>query len=231
MVSKIITWIKANLMLVICGSLSLLSITAIVLGMVLPDIQQRLDADKSVYSSLETAGSKAANEHGIEELRSKQAEQQRDLKRFLDSASSFKSSPKALLKWKNGDANMLFPQPVPNEPKASDYFLEAAVAQRREFLSKLNANDKPSESDIREYKEALEKIRQRERIERGESPTPKVGMSQPMGAGAGVGAGAKGGFGGNVPGAGGVGGIGGASGAQASEERTGASIQQAHKTY
>ena len=60
-------WIKTHLMIVIVGSISLLSLTGLVLGFVLTDVNEKLEADSRVLSSLES--SKKINEKVIEATR------------------------------------------------------------------------------------------------------------------------------------------------------------------
>jgi hypothetical protein len=237
---KAIQWIKSNLVMVICGSLAVLSIAGLALGMILPDAQTRLDADKSVYSNLQTL--RAANERGIEDLRREQNAMRLKVQRYLTDAG--KTNTHTMLKFASGkDASLLFPTIRPDEPMATREFSDACEAKRKEMLTWLKADDRPDEAYIKEYKDAMDKARQKERLERGESPAAGL-----MGAGGAGGFAAArpatpaGGFGAAGGGYGAAGGIGGASLGTTPDnmtpeewvknnDRAGASVKRAHEVF
>jgi hypothetical protein len=174
MVSKIIQWIKSHLTLVICSTIGLASIVALVLGFILPDAQASLTSTKSVYDALHGVAAKAANERVIEDARTKQGEIRRSVQRFL--ADAAKAAPRVLL---NAD---VFPEV--KEPFAPAVFKDRCEQRRKQFLAVLKAQDCPSQSDIADYKAAMDKLEQKKKKERGETYTPGLPTGPGMAAAA-----------------------------------------------
>ncbi|MBI4581904.1 MAG: hypothetical protein HY718_19560 [Planctomycetes bacterium] len=168
--SKIITWVKSHLTLVVCSSLGLVSVALLVLGMILPDSQALLESDRQVYSNLQGAAAKVANERVIEEVRRQQSDIRRNVERFL--ARAARTSPHALLR------SDVFP--APKERMAPNFCVEDADKKRKELLALLNAKDRPQARDIEEYREEMLRLEQKRQRESGmvpgASPTGKSAL-------------------------------------------------------
>jgi hypothetical protein len=156
-----------NLALVICGTLVVVSIVLIALGMFLPEAQASLTADKSAYDGLKSVAANAANDRVIEDLRRKQNDNRRTVQNFL--AAAAKSTPRTLL---HPD---VFPEP--KEQFDAKEFKEDSDRKRRELLALLNAKDEPDQADIDDYKEQMDKAKAREMYLEGK--TPAEGMIVP----------------------------------------------------
>jgi hypothetical protein len=165
MAPKIIQWVKAHLTVVICGTLGLLSIVALVLGFILSDARSLLAADQQVYSSLQNAAGKAVNDRVIEQVRARQLEERRNVQRFLTEAA--KTNPHTLLR-----ANVF---PEPKERMDPNFFVEACEKKRKELLALLKANDKPTDQDKLDYHKEMLRAKQKEMVESGQAPSSMYG--------------------------------------------------------
>ncbi|HON65029.1 MAG TPA: hypothetical protein PLS23_00935 [Phycisphaerae bacterium] len=164
--AKIQQWVKANLTIVICGSLALVSIVLLLLGMFLPTAQADLAADKSVYDGLQGIPGKAANERVIEELRRKQAEVNRSVQAFL--AAAAKTTPRTLL---HPD---VFPEP--KERFDATEFKDECDRKRLALLALLNAKDEPGQAEIDDFREQILRAKQRQMLQEGETPAASTNL-------------------------------------------------------
>ncbi len=165
--NKFTQFVKSNLALVICGTLAVVSIVLIGLGMFLPEAQANLAADKSAFDGLQSVAGKPANERVVEELRRKQNDIRKNVQNFL--AAAAKSTPRTLL---HPDA---FPEP--KEQMDASEFKDNCDRKRLELLRLLNSKDEPDASDIDDYREQMLKAKQREMLQEG--GTPSEGLIMP----------------------------------------------------
>ena len=165
--AKFIQWIKSHMLVVICSSLGVLSLTGIVLGGILPTAKADLAADQQVYSSLQAVADKPANAKAIDDVRRQQNEVRRLVQRFL--ADAAKTNPHTLL---HPD---VFPKV--KERFAPNVFKDRCDQKRRELLALLNAKDPPSSQEVEEYRAEMLKLRQKESREKGEVPAGQIGKA------------------------------------------------------
>jgi hypothetical protein len=173
--SKIIQWVKSHTLVVICSSLGVLSLTALVLGIVLPTTQADLEADMQVFTGLQGAAGKPANGRVIDEVRRQQAGIRREVERFL--AEAAKTSPHTLL---HPDVF-----PAVKERFAPNVFRDRCEQKRRDLLALLKAQDKPGTVEIEDYRQEMLKREQKRRLEMGEAPAQAGQIGGPMNAPAG----------------------------------------------
>lgn len=170
-------WIKAHLMIVIVGSVSVLSLTGLVLGFVLSSVGADLETDSRTLSSLQSV--KPVNPATIDVERRKQAEEERLLKEFLQRYKDAREYP--LVEEK------VFTETDRSEWMAAVYrFQERYAEQQRRFFDLLKAQDAPSEEDFSVYEEELRRKREKEQAELsrglgGAAVAPQPGVAPSFG--------------------------------------------------
>jgi len=165
MIGRIVAWVRLNLTMVICGSVAAVSVVAIVLGMLLPDVQASLQKDKTVYDSLKTAAGSAINEAVIEKHRQLQQDARRRLQRYLAEASKTRDYAPVHPE--------VFPAVRPDRQNAPFEFREAVRRKQRELLDLLKAKDRPTDEEVREYDNKLKAdARKEERLRGGGAAAP-----------------------------------------------------------
>ncbi len=165
MIGRIVAWVRLNLTMVICGSVAAVSVVAIVLGMLLPDVQASLQKDKSVYDSLKTAAGSAINEAVIEKHRQMQQDVRRRLQRYIAEASRTRDYVPVHPE--------VFPAVRPDRQNAPFEFRETVRRKQRDLLELLKAKDRPTDEEVRDYENKLKAdAKKEERLRGGGIPAP-----------------------------------------------------------
>lgn len=163
-------WIKSHLTIVVCGSIGLVSLVMLVLGILLTNLQEAMAQDESLYSSLTSMKSKPVNARVIEEVRSQQRKVKEQVDRFLKEAVAT-AEHKPLL----ADVFPMFKGE--NERFA---FSERFRQKQLELIRRLNAKDQPSDADVIDYRENLERELQKEKRLSGETAVNPFGGPAPL---------------------------------------------------
>ncbi len=139
-------WIKAHLTIVICGAVSFAAIVLIVLGFVLPNVQQVMAQDAGVVQRLGSL--QPVNQQIIEQLQAIREENERQVKQTLEELA------------KLGTHSPLhpdvFPRVNPMNQQAPFQFKHAYAEAQRQLLTVLNAKDAPTAEEVREEERNLE---------------------------------------------------------------------------
>lgn len=152
-------WIKTHLAVVICGAIGLVSIALIVLGALDSKVADAMAKDSPLYSSLQTMERSAANQRVIEEARKVQTANRQRLERALSDLAEL------------GTHKPLRPNVF---PKAANWgapfqFQDAYIAKQKELLEKLGAKDAPSEDEIQEERDKMERLKKQLELESKEA--------------------------------------------------------------
>lgn len=130
-------WIKAHLNVVITVAIGLLGITALVLGIVLPDTAKMMEADQGTLNGLN--GVKAVNTRVIEQSRS-------ELKELQDRLEKQKRDLEAFGKYEP-IINGVFPK-IEAQNSTEPYRFKAKFREKQQqILAKIGAGDQPSKED------------------------------------------------------------------------------------
>ncbi len=177
-------WIKTHLMIVIVGSVSLLSLTGLVLGFVLSDVNEQLGADSSVLSRLTTA--KKLNEKVLDATRDLMKQDadilQGTFRKYQDTKAYTPLHDKVFTDKLHGT----------ELEEAFSGFQRAYGKEPVRLLGLLQAKDMPSEAEFSEYDREIKAKRDSVQKELGlglgaASATPTgvgAGAIRPLGVGA-----------------------------------------------
>ncbi len=137
---QIIDWIKANLAIVICGSVSAASIALIILGALSSQAAEKMEEDARLLQSLK--GLQPANEEVINEAKNDQMRQQRELQRLirqLDKSREYEPLH-----------DNVFPEiPLDQRSSAPFQFRDNYLGKQKELLGLLKAKEKPTAQELR----------------------------------------------------------------------------------
>jgi hypothetical protein len=199
-------WIKTHLMIVIVGSVSVLSLTGLVLGYVLSSVGEELETDSRAMSSLQNV--KPLNEVVVDVIRKQQQEDAQKLADFLQRYKDAKQYDPIEPKVFTETDHMA-------RTEAAYRFQKACADKQRELLAKLRAQDMPTEAEFdRHVKNAIaDKEEKQRKLMAGLGNAPPAGPTAPEPVAPGPRPVRGGGFGG-------MGGAAGFAGQSAADEET-----------
>jgi hypothetical protein len=137
-------WIKSHLNVVVAGSVSLLAIVALVLGVILPDPAKPMREDRSLLGRLQ--GTRGASSGAIDTLRRKQIENRKQL---IKDMQEFEKGGGAEHKPLAPAVN-IFPELKSGSQQAPFEFKSAYVDGQKKLIERLKAGDRPSQREIDE---------------------------------------------------------------------------------
>ncbi|HPU31990.1 MAG TPA: hypothetical protein PK184_04780 [Phycisphaerae bacterium] len=133
-------WIKAHLNVVIAGTVSLLALVGLILGVLLPDVAAPLNQDASLLSSLQNP--QGAPRGALEQLRNQQLEHREKLAKELQKYAE-QGNHEPLPATKD-----LFPKENPSAQSAPFEFKREFDAAQKALLAMLKAQGPPTEAEI-----------------------------------------------------------------------------------
>ena len=159
-------WIKAHLTLVICGSVALVSVVLFVLGIVLSGTKEAIAQDAALLGSVQSSGRvNPSNARMIEEERKYQAEITRQIKDFM--ADAEKTSTHAPL------CPDVFPAIKAQDAPVK--FKNAFKEKQQDLLKKLNAQGRPTATEIQDYAEQLANLKLKQERDQSSALSPVAG--------------------------------------------------------
>jgi hypothetical protein len=146
-------WIKSHLTIVIVGSISLLSLTGLVLGFVLSEVKENLEADSSALSNLESA--KKINEKVIEATRELMKQDELHLQQAFQKYQNAKIYTPL-------DGQVFRDQLDDAARQAAIFrFQDLYARQAERLLEILRAKDMPSDAEFSEYEREIRAKREK----------------------------------------------------------------------
>lgn len=144
-------WIKSHLTLVICGAVSVLAITLLVLGFVLSDVQTLMAQDATTLQQLSRAP--AVNEQVINEWEKLRQDNEKQVEHLLEELARV-GQHKPL-------QEDVFPAINPLKTQAPFQFQHAYNQAMQQLLVQLKAKDAPTPAEVNEEAERMEAERQK----------------------------------------------------------------------
>lgn len=174
-------WIKGHLMIVIVGSVSVLSLAGLVLGYVLSTVGTDLETDSRVLTSLR--GIKPVNAEIVDATRQQQ-------RKVSDKLSEFLQKKKDVKQYTPLEERVFSETDHVERTEAAYRFQRKYSEQQQELLRRLRAQDVPSEQEMTQHVEAARKKKETEQRElavglggKGAVGPTDAGVTAPRGAG------------------------------------------------
>lgn len=148
-------WIKSHLTVVICGTVALLSMVGLVMGMMNTTALDEMQTDQSLYNTLN--GLQPINEKTIDSLKDGYRRNAAKLKEAIKDIEAISKHEPILPN--------VFPEVAARDQAAPYEFKEVFKAERLRLLSLLKAKDKPSAEEIQEENNFLQHMQQQQKLE------------------------------------------------------------------
>jgi len=143
----ILTWIKSHLTVVVCGSISLVALAFLVLGILDTSVAEDMKKDLRLYTSLKTPG-QPSNEQTINKMKTEQDKRELQIEKILKQFENI------------GTRKILIDYVLPKiDPKHADAAFQFKTEYKRAqdaLIKKLNAQGLPTQADEDEERLKIE---------------------------------------------------------------------------
>lgn len=165
-------WIKSHLPIVISGSVALVAIALLVLGMFMSEVAANMQQDMGILNSVQSV--RPTNEAVIDEVRTKQAEANAKLQKELQALASQAGSHQPLVP-------EVFQPGQTENPTRLYQFRDRFREKMQQFIQMLNAGGPPTAEDVERERLLIESEKEQQKREEmlGFQPAPGAAPGTP----------------------------------------------------